>query len=128
VQLGLFVAALARAVAEDHVLQLALASLVADGAIEWMIGEEKFECGLARLRHLRRFRPNHHAFANRQRAACHQLRHFLHFHQAHATGGLQGEPFPVAERRYLDASALGGVDDQHAGRGFYRLAVDGELY
>ena len=42
-------AAFARAVAEDHVLQFALAALVADRAIERMVGEQEFQRGFARL-------------------------------------------------------------------------------
>ncbi len=56
VQLLFGEAAFARAVAEDHVLQFALAALVADRAIERMIGEQEFEHVLARLVHLRRSR------------------------------------------------------------------------
>ena len=54
-------AAVVRAVAEDHVLQFAFAALVAHRAIQRMIGEQKFEHGLARFVHLRRVGAHHHA-------------------------------------------------------------------
>src|SRR6267143_2896471 len=54
-------AALVGAVAEDHVLQFALAALVAHWAIERVVGEQKFEHGLARLLHLLGFGAHHHA-------------------------------------------------------------------
>ena len=56
-----------------------------------------------------------------------QLGHLLHFHQAHAAGGLQREPFVVAEGRNLDADLLGGVDDQRSGGRLDLAAVDREL-
>ena len=127
VQLGLLIAALAGAVAEHHVLQLALAALVAHRAIERMIGEQKFQRRLARLGDLRRLGPHHHALGDRQRTARHQLRHLLHFHQAHAAGGLQRQALPIAEGRDLDARPLRRIDHEHARRRFDRLAVDGEL-
>ena len=43
------VPALARAVAEHHVLQFALAAFIAYRAIQRMVGEEEFERGLAGL-------------------------------------------------------------------------------
>ncbi len=67
--------------------------------------------------HLRRIGADHHAFGHRQRAGHLQLRHLLHFHQAHAAGGLQRQAFVIAERRNLDARLLGGVDHQRARRG-----------
>src|SRR5262249_4214858 len=85
--------ALARAVAEHHILQFALAALVAYRAVERMVAEEEFESILARLRHLRGFGPDHHAFGHGKRACRHQLRHFLHFHEAHPAGGLQSQSF-----------------------------------
>ena len=88
-ELGFGEAAFARAVAEHHVLQFALAALVAHRAIERMIGQQEFERAFARLRDLRRIGVHHHAFGHRQRAGRQQLRHLLHFHQAHAAGGLQ---------------------------------------
>ena len=88
VDLGFGVAALAGAVAEGHVLQFALAALIAHRAIERMVGEQELQHVLARGGHLRRFRADHHALGHGKRAGGHQLGHLFHFHQAHAAGGL----------------------------------------
>ncbi len=47
--LGLGVEAFTCAVFEGHVLQLALAACIADGAVEGMVAEEQFDGGFARL-------------------------------------------------------------------------------
>ncbi len=119
--------ALAHPVAEGHVLQFALAALVAHRAIQRMVGQQKFQRALARLVHLRRIGVDHHAFGHRQRAAHLQLGRLFHFHQAHAASGLQREAIVVAERRNFDADRFGRVDHQRAGRGRYGLAVDREM-
>ena len=93
------VAALAGAVTEHHVLQFALAALIADRAIERVVGEQELQGIFARLFDLFGFGAHHHAFGYRQSACRHHLRHLLHFHQAHAAGGRQREAFVVAERR-----------------------------
>src|SRR5205809_1628173 len=46
--LGFGVPAFAGAVAEDHILQFALAALVADWAIERVVGEQELQRGLSR--------------------------------------------------------------------------------
>ena len=103
-------AALARAVLEHHVLQFALAALIAHRAVQRMVGQQEFQRGLPGLHHGRRFGPHNHALAHRHHARRHQLRGLLNLHQAHAAGSLQRHAFVVTERRNLDASQLGGVD------------------
>jgi hypothetical protein len=120
--------ALTRAVAEHHVLQLALAALVAHRAVERMIGKQELERRFARRRHSRGLGAHDHAFGHRQRAGRHQLRHLLHFDQAHAAGGLKCKTFVVAERRDLNAVLLGGIDDQSIRRGLDGLAVDCKIH
>jgi hypothetical protein len=119
--------ALARAVAEYHVLQFALAALVAHRAIQRVVGEQEFQHVLAGRGHLRGLGPHHHALGDGKRAGRHQLGHLLHFHQAHAAGGLQREALVVAERRDLDAHPPGGVDHQRPRRGLDLPAVDREF-
>ena len=86
-----------RAVAENHVLQLALAAFVAHRAIQRMIRQQEFQHVLARLTHLLSIRSNDHAFRRHQRARRLQLRRLLHLHQAHAACCLQRESWVVAE-------------------------------
>src|SRR5262249_21318755 len=61
------VAAFACAVAEDHVLQFALAALIAYRTIQRMVGQEQLQHALARLPYLRGLRTHHHALGNRDR-------------------------------------------------------------
>ncbi len=119
--------ALAHPVTERHVLQLALAALIAHRAIQRMIGQQKLDGALARLVHLRRIGVDHHALRHRQRAAHLQLGRLLHFHQTHAAGGRQRQPIVIAKRRNFDAHLLGGVDQQRSGRGRHGSAVDREM-
>ena len=109
-------AALVRAIRENHVLQFALAALVAHGAIERMIGEQKFQHALARFMHLRRAGAHHHAGHGDQRARGLQLGRFFHFDEAHAAGRLQRQSGEIAERRDFDAHAARGLDHQRPGR------------
>ena len=114
------------AVAECHVLQFALATLVAHRTIEWMIRKQEFQHVLARAVHLLGIRIHHHTFGCHQRARGLQLRHFFHFHQTHAAGGLKREVRVIAERRHFDALALGSFNHQRAGRRRHLLAVQCE--
>ena len=115
-------AAAIRAVAKNHVLQFAFASLIANRAIERVIGEQKFQHGLARFVHLRRIGAHDHGIHSYQCAGGLQLRSFLHLHQTHATGRLQGKPLVVTERWNLDTLLPGRFNYQCA-RGHRQFAV-----
>src|SRR3990172_1859612 len=75
-------------VTKHHVLQLALASLVADRAIERMVAEQKLEHRPPRLRDLCRRGADDHALPHRDGAGGLELRRFLNLDQAHAARGL----------------------------------------
>ncbi len=124
VEFGFGEAAFAGAVAEHHVLQFALAALVADRAVEGVVGQQEFERVLAGGSHLCGVGMDYHAVADGQRTRHLQLRHFFHFHETHSAGSLKGVAFVVAERRNLDARAFGRFDDKGAGRRFELPAVD----
>ena len=81
--------ALAGAVREHHVLQFALAALVADRAIERMIGQQQLEHRFASLLDDGGIGADDHAFADREGTCGLKLRHLLDFHQAHAARRLQ---------------------------------------
>src|SRR5262249_51853809 len=119
--------ALARAVAERHVLQFAFAALVANRAIQRMVSQQKFERALARLANLWRFGVHYHALGHGKRAADLQFGSLFHLHQAHAARGLQRQAVVIAERRDLDAHLLGGIDNQSSRRRLHRLAVDRQV-
>ncbi len=91
--------AFACAVFEGHVLQLALAACVANGAVERVIAEEQLDGGLARLRDLGRLGDEHLALGHLRGAGGLQLGNFFLAHDAHAAGGLEREAGIVAERR-----------------------------
>ena len=126
--LGLGVEAVGGAVLEGHVLQLALAAGIADGAVERMVAEQQLQRGLAGLGDLGRLGLDDHAFGDRRGAGGLQLGHLLDADDAHAAGGLQREAGVVAEGGDLDARGLAGLDEQRA-RGCGELfAVYGKGY
>src|SRR4051794_17485962 len=102
--------ALGRAVAERHVLQLALSAGVAHRAVERMVAEEHFDHRLACLPDFFAVGGRDHAFADHGCTCGLQLRHLLDFNQAHATCTLQRQAWVVAERGDFDADALAGLD------------------
>ena len=116
VQLFLDEARLVEAVAEGHVLQFALAALVAHGAIERMVREQELDHVLARAMHLLGVGLDDHAFGRDQRAGGLQLGHLFHFDQAHAAGRLQRKAGVIAEGGDFDPLRLGRFDDERAGR------------
>ncbi len=126
--LGFGVEALAGAVLEGHVLQLALAAGIAYGAVKGVVAEQQLDGGFARLDDFRRFGHEDLALGDGGGAGGLQLGHFLLAHQAHAAGGLQAQPGVIAEGRDLDAGFAAGFNEQHA-RGCGQLfSVDGEGY
>src|SRR5581483_10793692 len=89
VQLSLNEAALTCAVAEHHILELALAALIAHRTIQRMIGQQKLERALTRPLHDVGIGAHYHALGHRSGAAHLQLRGLLDLHQTHAARGLQ---------------------------------------
>jgi hypothetical protein len=111
------------AVAKGHVLQFAFAALVTDGAIEWMIREEKLDHVFARFVNLRGIGLHYHAFDSDEGAGGLKLRGFFNFDETHATSGLESKPRVIAERGNFDALVLGRFDHKRA-RGWSPLIVD----
>ncbi len=112
--LGLGVKAVGGAVLEGHVLQLALAAGVADGAVERVVAEQELQRGLAGLRYFGGLGCNDHAFGDRRGAGGLQLGHLFDADDAHAAGGLQRQARVVAERGDVDARGLAGFNQQRA--------------
>ncbi len=104
------------AIAEDHVLEFAFAALVADGAVERVVGEKKLEHVLAGLADLVGVGANDHAFGRHESACRLQLRRLFDFDEAHAAGGLEREAGVVAEGRDFRAEPARGFNDQRAWR------------
>ena len=100
------------AVSERHVLQFALATGVADRAIQRMIPEQQLDHPLAGLADLIAGGGHDHAFADDRGAGGLQLGDFFNLDQAHAACALQGKVWVIAERGHFDAHTLAGFDQQ----------------
>ena len=96
------------------VLQIALAALVADRAIERMIDQQELHHPLLRLDRLWRFGVNHHAVGRRHRAGGDRLWRFLDLDQTHPAVAGDREALVVAEMRDLDPGVLAGLQDRRA--------------
>ena len=135
---GALVLAVTRAAhAERHrlVLQVALAALVADRAVERMIDQQEFHHAFARLLDqrrlgvddLRRVVPVGRKVVDAHGARGDGLRHALHLDQAHAAVAGDRQALVVAEARNLGASLLAGLKHGDAVLDLDLLAVDDEL-
>ncbi len=113
---GLGVARGRRAVADREVLQLALAALVADRAVERMVDQQELHHALLRLDRLLGVRPHLHALGRRRRARRQRLRRLLDLHQAHPAVGGDRQLLVIAEVRHVDAELVRGVHHRAAVR------------
>ncbi len=116
------------AVAHRQILQLALAALVADRAVERMIDQQEFHDVALRRQCALRLRVDFHAFHDRRGTGRLRLRHRLAAHlgldHAHAAIGRDRQLVVVAETRDRNAGLVGGRDDHRVLRHLQRLAVD----
>ena len=87
------------AVAHRQILQLALAALVAHGAVQRVVDEQELHHAFLRLLGFGRMRVHHHAVRYRRGAGGQWFGGFFHFHQAHTAVGGNGEFFVVTEMR-----------------------------
>ena len=101
----------AAAVPHREVLQLALAALIADRAIERMVDEQEFHHALLRGHRLLRVRPHFHAVGDRRRTGRKGLGRLFHLHQTHATVGGDREFPVVTEMRHEDVGLMRGIHD-----------------
>ena len=122
-------------VAHRLVLQIALAALVADRAIQRVVDQQKFHHAFARLLDHRRTRRDFRRLALRARttishapgATCDRLRAALHLDQAHPAIAGDRQPLVVAEARNFGAGGLAGLQ-QRVLRGYIDLfAVDDQF-
>ncbi|MPM93031.1 hypothetical protein SDC9_140167 [bioreactor metagenome] len=125
--LGFVVAARAAAVTHRQVLQLALAALVTDRAVERMVDQEELHHRLLRGFRLVAVGVDHHARSDGRGAGRQRLGRFLDLDQAHPAVGCDGQFLVVAEMRDVGASLGGGFHHRAAVRHLDRLAVDFDL-
>ena len=112
---------------EHEVLQLALAGLIADRAVERMIDEQELEHALARVLRRRRLRFDDHALGDGRRAGDRELRRLLDLNQTHAAHAGDRQPRVIAVVRDQHAGLLRRLDDERAGWNGDRRAVDRQI-
>ena len=121
-------AALARAVGQRLVLQRALAALVADRAVERVVGQQELEHAVLGLLDLLRGGVDDHALAGLDEAGRLQrgAARALHLDQAHAAHADRLHARVVAEARDVGPGPLGRGDEQLALLGADLAAVQRE--
>ena len=126
--LVLVIPAAVETVGHRLILQVALAALVADRAIQRMVDQQEFHHALARLLHGRGLGEDLLLVGDRQCAARLRLRRAgLHLDEAHPAVAGDRQPVVVAEARNLDARQLTGLQHGDAGRHLQLDAVDLDL-
>ena len=119
-----FVARGAAAVTHGQVLQLALTALVADGAIERVVDQQKLHDRLLRGNGAVALGAHNHALCHGRGAGGHGLGGLFDLHQAHAAVGRDGEFLVVAEMRNVGACFFSGMHDHAAFGNFHFLTVE----
>ena len=115
-----------RGVFMGKILEVALPALIADRAIQRVIGQDEFEHRLVGVVNDRRGSPNSHALGRYGAARSLELRHPFDFDQAHATVRIRLEFRMVAEVRNHHTNPASGFDHQRAFRHRDGNAVDGQ--
>jgi hypothetical protein len=125
--LVLLEAALGPAVLVAVVLQVALAGLVAHGAVQRVVDQQVLHHLLLVRDRLAALGVDDHAVAHRRLAGRHQLGDALDLDQADAAGGDDGEPRVVAVLRDRHRRVVARLQHHLALLGLDRLAVHGDL-
>ena len=119
-----FVARSRAAVTHRQVLQLALAALVANRAVQRVVDQQKFHHRLLGLDGLVGLGAHHHALRHGRGAGGHGLGRFFNIHQAHAAVGGNAQFLVIAEVRNVGAGLLSRMHDHAAFEDFNLLAVE----
>src|SRR5215472_426891 len=110
------------------VLQIALAALVTNRAIERVIDQQEFHNSFLRLERLWRVRENHHPVGRRHRAGGDRLWRLFDFDQTHAAIAGDRKALVVAEMRDLDPGMLTGLKNGAAARHLHFAPIDRQFY
>ena len=120
-----FVVARGRAaVADGQVLQLALAALVADRAVERVVDQQELHHDCWALMRLVALGADDHALRDGRGAGRHRLGRLLDVDQAHAAVGRDRELLVIAEVRDVGARLVGRMHDHAAFGDLDLLAVE----
>src|SRR6185312_14291126 len=111
-----------------EVLQLALARLVADRAVERMIYEQHLEHALARFERLLRIDVHHLTFSRGGRTGRRELGRLLDVHQAHAAVAGDRKSRVVAVARDENTRALASLENRCPFGNRNRTPLDGEIH
>ena len=109
------------------VLQVALASLIADGAVQRMVGQQKLHHCSSRKPSRLGIGPDLHRRSHLRAARGHWLGRFLNLHQAHPAVAGHLEALMVAKPGYLNAVFLGSLEDGEVVIDLVGLVVDEDL-
>ncbi len=104
-----FIARSRCAVSDGEILQLALAALIADRAIKWVIDQQELHDAFLCIDGLVAVRANDHAVGHRCRACGQRLRRLFNFNQAHAAVRRNGQFLVIAKMRDVGAKLVGSV-------------------
>jgi hypothetical protein len=122
------VARVVGAEADSLILQIALAALVADRAVQRVVDEQKFHHATTAVADHGRVGVHDHALADRIGAGSDRFRRsLLHFDQAHAAVAGDRQAFVVTEARDFDPGGFRGLQNGGAGGDFDFDPVDGEF-
>lgn len=102
-------------VSHGLILEIALASLVANGAVQRVVGEQELHDALTRLVDERRVGLDDHAGLYRPCARGDWLRSPLHFDQAHTATSSNHQLLVVAVSRDGNSGLVAGLDEGRAG-------------
>ena len=118
-----FVTRCAGAVAHSQILQLALAALVADRAIQRMVDQQKLHHALLRFDGLVVLGVHHHALCHGRGAGRHWFGRLLHINQTHAAVGSYRQFFVITKMRNIGAGFFSRMHDGAAFAHVHLLAV-----
>ena len=106
----------ASTVPDRQVLQLALATLVANGAVQRVVDEQKFHDRLLRFQGFFALGAHNHALGHRRSTGGQGFGRFFHLDQAHAAVGRNRQLFVITKVRNVNPGFFSRMH-HHAARG-----------
>ena len=115
---------LARTITDRQILQLALAALITDRAIQRVIDQQKLHHALLSFDGFVVFGMHDHALRHRRSAGRHGLGRLFHIDQAHAAVGCDAEFLVIAKMRNIRPRLFSRMHYRAAFEHFHLLAVE----